>query len=90
MRAGTFAAFIATVLARQEAGCRTELSACPALSFPFGGRCVGSQGSGCSGRPVSHFRSRSLGGAWGGRLPGRAGSLSALPLVSLPRRALSA
>ena len=88
MRAGTFAAFIATVLARQEAGCRTELSACPALSFPFGGRCVGSRGPGCSGRPAPHFRSRSVGGAWGGRAAGRAGRLSALLPVSLPCRAL--
>ena len=74
--------------ARREAGHRTELPGCPALPFPFGGRCVGSRGSGCSGRPAPHFRARSVGGAWGGRPPGRAGSLSALPLVSLPRRAL--
>ena len=73
---------------RREAGYRTELPACPALPFPFGGRRVGSRGPGCSGRPAPHFRSRSVGGAWGGRPPGRAGSLSALPLVSLPRRAL--
>ena len=73
---------------RREAGHRTELLACPALSSPFGGRCVGSRGSGCSGRPAPHFRSRSVGGAWGGRLPGGVRSPSALPFVSQPRRAL--
>ena len=73
---------------RLEAGYRTELPACPTLPFPFCGRCVGGRRSGCSGQPPPHFRSRSVGGAWGGRLPGGVGSLSALPFVSQPRRAL--
>ena len=68
---------------RREAGYRTGLPACPALPFPFGGRCVGSQGPGSSARPAPHCRSRLVGGAWGVGAPGAA---AGLPRTSVPVR----
>ena len=82
-------AFAASVwwAVRREAGYRTELPACPALPFPFGGRCVGRRASRPGCRPAPRCRSPLVGGAWGVSSPKVGDSrIDVVPPRELPSR----